>query len=78
MTTPRAMVVVSTVAALAGGCEFTKKVPPNLSLACETKQCVCTEINAPFFQIAKEVLVEWRPTGEAFCPEDYLLKLAKK
>ena len=77
MTTPRAIVVVSTVAALAGGCEFTKTVPPNLPLACETRQCVCTEINAPFFQIAKEVPVEWRPTGEAFCPEGYVLKLTK-
>ncbi len=79
MTKPRTLVVaaLSAVAVLAGGCEFKEKTPPNLPLACETKQCVCTEIDASFFWPAKEVPVEWKPTGDAYCPEGYMLKLAK-
>ena len=79
MTTTRTMVVVSlwAIAALASGCEFKKKVPPNLALACETRQCICTEVDEPFFQTAKKVPVEWKSTGEAFCLEGYVLKLTK-
>ena len=80
MTTPRNLVVaaLSSVAVLAGGCDFKEKKPPNLPLACETKQCVCTEIDPSFFWAAKEVPVEWKSTGDAYCPEGYMLKLAKK
>ena len=79
MTTSRTMVITSlwVVAAVASSCEFKKKVPPNLPLACETRQCVCTEIDAPFFQTSKIVPVEWKSTGEAFCLEGYVLKLTK-
>ena len=77
MTTTRTVGVVLlwAVAALAGGCEFKNKVPPNLPLACETRQCVCTEIDEPFFHTAKAIPVEWKSTGEAFCLEGYVLKL---
>ena len=79
MTTTRTVVVAIlwAVSALASGCEFKNKVPPNLPLACETRQCVCTEIDAPSFQTAKEVPVEWKSSGEAFCLEGYVLKLTK-
>ena len=79
MKTTRTVVVTSlwAVAALAGGCEFQKKVLPNLPLACETRQCVCSEIDEPLFQIGKKVPVEWKSTGEAFCMEGYVLKLTK-
>ncbi len=80
MTRPRAVIVaaLSAVAVLASGCETTKKELPNLPLACETNQCVCTEVDIIVFRKVKEVPVEWRPTGDAYCPEGYVLRLAKK
>ncbi len=80
MTRPRAVIVaaLSAVAVLAGGCEITNKKLANLPFACETKQCVCTEVEIPIFREAKKVPVEWRPTGDAFCPKGYVLRLAPK
>ncbi len=80
MTLPRAVVVaaLSAVAVLAVGCDTTNKKLPNLPFACETKQCVCTEVEIPIFRRVKEVPVEWRVTGEAYCPEGYVLRLAPK
>ncbi len=80
MTRPRTVVVaaLSAVAVLASGCEITNKKLPNLPFACETKQCVCTEVDMPIFREAKKVPVEWRPTGDAFCPAGYVLRLAGK
>ncbi len=78
MTRPRTVVVaaLSAVAVLASGCETTKKKLPNLPLACETKQCVCTEVAKFVFRKDKEVPVEWRPSGDAYCPEGFVLRLA--
>ncbi len=80
MTLPRTVIVaaLSVVAVLAVGCDTTNKKLPNLPFACETKQCVCTEVDIIVFRKVKEVPVEWRPTGDAYCPEGYVLRLAPK
>lgn len=80
MTLPRTVIVaaLSAVAVLTIGCEILNKELPNLPFACETKQCICTEVEIPIFRRAKEVPVEWRVTGEAYCPDGYVLRLAPK
>ena len=72
------LAALSAVMVLASGCDNKKEALPNLPLACETRECVCTEIEILVFRNIKEVPVEWRPTGEAFCPEGYVLRFAKK
>jgi len=79
MKRPQTVVVaaLSAVAALAIGCDTTRKELPNLPLACETRQCVCTEAEILVLREIKEVPVEWRSTGEAYCPAGYVLRFAK-
>ena len=67
---------LSAVASMAIGCDTTKKKLPNLPLACETRQCVCTEVEILVLREIKEVPVEWRPPGEAYCPVGYVLRFA--
>ena len=67
--------VLAAVALLASGCGRKKSEPTNLPLACETTPCICTEADKYIWQKGKEVPVLWRPTGEAFCPEGYLLQV---
>ena len=80
MTRPRAVHVlgVALLAAvlLASGCGRKKTDKPNMPFACETTQCVCTEADRFVWQAGKEVPVEWRLTGDAYCPEGYVLRLA--
>ena len=82
MKRPRPAVVAAlsalALAVLTIGCDTKKERLPNLPLACETKECVCTEVEILVFRKIKEVPVEWRSTGEAFCPEGYVLRFAKK
>ncbi len=66
------------VAVLAGGCVEKKTEPAKLLFACETKQCICTEAEIFVWKKSKEVPAEWRSTGEAYCPEGYVLRLAGK
>lgn len=63
---------------LAGGCGGDTKPPPNLPLACETLKCTCFDPDSPFWRKTKEVPVEWRSNGEAFCPAGFELRLAGK
>jgi len=67
---------LATALALAGGCAGEKREPPNLPLACETKQCLCVEAGTPIWRPGKQVPVEWKLTGDAFCPMGYVLRLA--
>ncbi len=80
MTRPRAVIVLgaalTAVAVLASGCGRKKQEKPNLPMACETKQCICTEGDKFVWQTGKEVPVEWRATGDAYCPDGYVLRLA--
>ncbi len=79
MTRRRAVIVLavlSAVAVLASGCGRKKEERANLPFACETTQCVCTEADRLVWQAGKEVPVQWRPTGDAYCPAGYILRLA--
>lgn len=62
--------------ALAGACASEKSAPPNLPLACETKPCICVEGGTPVWRLGKQVPVEWKLAGDAFCPKGYDLRLA--
>ena len=66
------------LAAAAAGCGGDKSEPANMPFACETKQCICTEAERHAFRKGNEVPVEWRPTGDAFCPASYVLRLRDK
>ena len=80
MITPRIVVLSALLAgaALAAGCDTKIKPLPHLPLACETRNCVCTETEIIVLRPVKEVPVEWKPTGEAYCPDGYVLRLSKK
>ena len=79
--TPSRIVPFAALAAvmvLASGCDTQKKSLPHLPFACETRACVCTEVEILVLRKVKEVPVEWKPTGEAFCPQGYVLRLTKE
>ncbi len=67
---------LSMAAVVAAGCGETKQAAPNLPFACETMKCVCTEADKPIWRSGKQVPVEWKLTGDAFCPKGYVLRLA--
>jgi hypothetical protein len=78
---PRRLVGYGAMAAavvLAAACDVEKKPLAHLPLACETRACVCTETDIVVFTKVKTVPVEWRTTGEAYCPEGYVLRLAEE
>ncbi len=70
--------VLAALALLAGGCGPKMAERPNLPMACETNQCICTEADKFVWQKGEKSPVLWRSTGEAYCPEGYLLRLADK
>ncbi len=80
MTRPRTAIAVgvalSSLAVLASGCGTTKGERANLPFACETRQCICAEAENLFWRAGKKVPVEWKLTGDAYCPDGYVLKLA--
>jgi hypothetical protein len=82
MTRPRTAIVVGAalvvVTVMATGCGGDKSEPAKMRFACETKQCVCTEAKIYVFRKGNEVPVQWRSTGDAYCPEGYVLGLAEK
>jgi type IV pilus biogenesis protein CpaD/CtpE len=63
---------------LIAGCTDRRKEEPNLPLACETTECICIKDKQPVWQKNIETPVLWRQTGEAYCPEDFVLRLAPK
>ncbi len=81
MTRPRAGIVGAALVALAAvatGCGGKKAEPAQMPFACETKQCICIEAERYAFRTGGEVPVEWRLTGDAYCPAGYVLRLADK
>lgn len=59
----------------ASACAETLPNDPKLALACQTRDCVCTEQSQPVFGPAATVPILWQPNGDAYCPADYVLKI---
>ena len=49
---------------------------PNLALACQTMDCVCTAQQVGLFENRRTADVLWRPSGDAYCPEGFVLESA--
>ena len=49
---------------------------PNLALACQTMDCVCTAQAAGIFDKQREADVLWRPNGDAYCRDGFVLEPA--
>ena len=46
---------------------------PNLALACQTMDCICTAKATGLFDKRREADVRWRANGDAYCPDGFVL-----
>ena len=51
---------------------------PNLALACQTMECTCSAESGSLFEKTRTTGVLWRPNGDAYCPEGFVLEPVKK
>ena len=72
-TAPHFLAIAAALAASA--CAETLPNDPKLALACQTRDCVCTEQPQPVFGPAETVPILWQPNGDAYCPAGYVLKI---
>ncbi len=42
--------------------------------ACQTRKCVCAEIDTPFYKDPETTRILWVSTGEAYCPDGFKLQ----
>jgi hypothetical protein len=70
----RAILFVAAVAALAG-CT-TQSEPFNMAYTCQTTKCICEATKVKLFRKPETVPVLWAQTGEAYCPENFVLQIA--
>ena len=56
-----------------GGAEQAGKAP-DLALACQTMDCVCSESEVGLFEKRRTVEILWRANGDAYCPEGFALE----
>ena len=49
---------------------------PNLALACQTMDCICTAKAAGAFDKRRAADMLWRSNGDAYCPEGFVLEPA--
>ncbi len=61
---------------LLAACASEPEPPPNMGDACQTRECVCAEIDPPLFQNPETTRILWVATGEAYCPDGFKLQLA--
>jgi hypothetical protein len=73
-----ARVAVLILAGALAGCGATGPDAPDLSRACQLTPCSCEDPRAAFWQEPNTVPIEWKRSGEATCPEGYVLRKAKK
>ncbi|MDH3597154.1 MAG: hypothetical protein OEM93_20130 [Rhodospirillales bacterium] len=73
----RALLLLAAIAVL-GGCGKERKPAPLMADTCQTTKCVCEPSRVRLFGGPEPVPVLWKATGEAYCPEDYVLRLANK
>ena len=50
--------------------------PPDLALACQTMDCVCSAPPASVFGTRRSAEVLWRANGDAYCPDGFVLEPA--
>jgi len=72
---PRIALLSAALLSLAG-CALEKK--PELALACQTRKCVCLPAQASFVLKGEPAQVQWKPNGDAYCPDGYVLRLEEK
>ena len=70
------MIFAAATAALAGCAKQSE--PFNMAYTCQTTKCICEGEKVWLFGKPKTVPVEWTQTGEAYCPENFVLQIADK
>ena len=73
----RAILLIGAIAVLAG-CAMERKPIPGMADTCQTTKCVCESNEARLFDKPAPVPVLWKATGEAYCPENHVLRLVEK
>ena len=63
---------------LLSACAAADKGPGNLADACQLKPCTCVEEGGSAFFGRKTADLLWKRSGEAYCPEGFVLRLAPK
>ncbi len=61
---------------LLAACASEPERPPDMGNACQTRECVCAEVDPPIFQEPETTRILWVSTGEAYCPDGFKLQLA--
>ena len=79
--TRRRPATVSLAAALVlalGACggERPDREAPDLALACQTRDCVCASEPETLFVAETKTEILWRPNGDAYCPDGFVLEPA--
>ena len=70
------MIFAAATAALAGCAKQSE--PFNMAYTCQTTKCICEAKKVWMFSKPETVPVEWKQTGEAYCPENFVLQIADK
>lgn len=70
----RAIILGAATAALAGCAKQSE--PFNMAYTCQTTKCVCEAEKVALFRKPETVPVLWAQSGEAYCPENYVLQIA--
>ena len=72
----RSTILLNTALLFLAGCALQEK--PELALACQTKECVCLPSQMSYPLKGEPAPVQWRPNGDAYCTEGYVLRLVEK
>lgn len=72
----RSMLMLCSTLALLLGCAQTAE--PDMALACQTTKCTCLPESSGFVFKGEAAAVQWKPNGDAFCPEGYVLRRDEK
>ena len=75
--TMRATLFLAAIAVLAG-CATERKPIAGMGDTCQTKKCVCEASRVGLFDDPEPVPVLWKASGEAYCPEGNVLRIAKE
>lgn len=62
------------LAGVLAACEGDRKGDPNLTVACALRACECVPDDGPFGSSDVQPVL-WRQNGDAYCQENYVLRL---